>query len=53
VPYVERLARAMERDGPERIGRWLNDWMPSEDAYEATQRPQDRVDLVYRPPDGT
>jgi len=53
VPYLERLARAMERDGPERIGRWLNDWMPSEDAYEAAQHPQDRVDLVYRPPDGT
>ena len=51
VPYAVRLARAMERDGPERMGRWLNDWMPSEDAYEAAQRPQDRVDLVYRPPD--
>ncbi len=51
VPYAVRLARAMERDGPERMDRWLNDWMPSEDAYEAAQRPQDRVDLVYRPPD--
>jgi hypothetical protein len=29
--------------------RWLTDWMPSEDAYERAQRPQDRVDLVYRP----
>jgi uridine kinase len=51
VPYQVRLARALERDGPERMDRWLTDWMPSEDAYEAAQRPQDRVDLVYRPPD--
>jgi uridine kinase len=50
LPYEVRLARALERDGPERMDRWLNDWMPSEDAYEAAQRPQDRVDLVYRPP---
>jgi hypothetical protein len=32
------------------MDRWLTDWMPSEDAYEERQRPQDRVDLVYRPP---
>ncbi len=49
VPYEVRLARALERDGPERMDRWLTDWMPSEDAYEEAQRPQDRVDLVYRP----
>ena len=49
VPYEIRLARAMQRDGPERMNRWLTDWMPSEDAYEEAQRPQDRVDLVYRP----
>jgi uridine kinase len=51
VPYQVRLARALERDGPERMDRWLTDWMPSEDAYEEAQRPQDRVDLVYRPQD--
>jgi hypothetical protein len=50
VPYQIRLARARERDGPEMMERWLTDWMPSEDAYEQEQRPQDRVDLVYRPP---
>ena len=50
---TSRLARAMERDGPERLDRWLTDWMPSEDAYEEAQRPQDRVDLVYRPPYAT
>jgi hypothetical protein len=32
------------------MDRWLTDWMPSEDAYEEEQRPQDRADLVYRPP---
>jgi uridine kinase len=53
VPYEVRLARAMERDGPERMDRWLTDWMPSEDAYQTAQRPQDRVDLVYRPPNAT
>ena len=52
VPYEIRLVRAMQRDGPGRMDRWLTDWMPSEDAYEEAQRPQDRVDLVYRPPDG-
>lgn len=50
VPYELRLARARERDGPEMMERWLTDWMPSEDAYEREQHPQDRVDLVYRPP---
>jgi uridine kinase len=50
VPYEIRLARALERDGRHMMERWLTDWMPSEDAYEQEQRPQDRVDLVYRPP---
>ena len=50
VPYQLRLARALERDGPELMERWLTDWMPSEDAYEKEQRPQERVDLVYLPP---
>ncbi|HET6759183.1 MAG TPA: hypothetical protein VFH20_07885, partial [Propionibacteriaceae bacterium] len=49
VPYELRMAKALERDGPETMERWLTDWMPSEDAYEQEQHPQDRVDLVYRP----
>jgi uridine kinase len=49
VPYELRLARALERDGLAMMERWLSDWMPSEDAYEQAQRPQERVDLVYRP----
>jgi uridine kinase len=50
VPYEIRLAGALERDGPHMMERWLTDWMPSEEAYEQEQRPQERVDLVYRPP---
>jgi hypothetical protein len=50
VPYKTRLAWILGRDGPAMMDRWLTDWIPSEDAYEEEQRPQDRVDLVYRPP---
>ena len=50
APYEVRLARAIERDGEAMLDRWLTDWMPGEDAYEADQRPQDRVDLIV---DGT
>ena len=46
VPREVRLRRATERDGPEMLERWLTDWMPSEDEYEAAQQPQRRVDLV-------
>jgi uridine kinase len=46
VAYEVRLARALERDGPERMDRWLTDWMPSEQAYTAAQRPQKRVDAI-------
>lgn len=41
-----RLRRAARRDGPEQLERWLTDWMPSEDDYEAAQHPQQRVDLI-------
>ena len=43
-----RLARALERDGPAMLARWLDDWMPSEERYAAAQRPRDRADLVVR-----
>ena len=46
VPYELRLARALDRDGPEMMDRWLTDWMPSEQAYAAAQRPQERVDAI-------
>jgi uridine kinase len=41
-----RLARALERDGAAMMPRWLEQWMPSEDAYVAREHPQQRVDLV-------
>lgn len=50
APREVRLRRALERDGLAMMGRWLDDWIPSEEAYIARERPQDRVDLVV---DGT
>jgi len=50
APRDVRLERALERDGPDMIRRWLDDWMPSEEAYAARERPQERVDLIV---DGT
>lgn len=46
TPPEVRLARALERDGPAMRSIWLQRWMPSEDAYVARERPQERVDLV-------
>jgi hypothetical protein len=51
VPKAVRQARIAERDGPSLRQRWLTDWIPSEEAYAAAQRPEDRVDLVYVPED--
>lgn len=50
APPEVRQRRALERDGPEMLDRWLTDWMPSEDSYEAQQRPQQRAHLLV---DGT
>lgn len=49
VQAAVRRARIVERDGAALWQTWLTDWIPSEDAYVADQRPQDRVDLVYVP----
>ena len=46
VPAEVRLARALARDGEGMREQWVAAWMPEEDAYEAAQRPQDRVDAV-------
>lgn len=46
VPRSVRLDRAVARDGPELLERWLTDWMPSEDAYVAREDPAAHVDLV-------
>jgi uridine kinase len=46
APPDVRLQRALDRDGPTLMARWVDDWIPSEQAYIAAQRPQERVDLV-------
>lgn len=46
APYDLRLARGLARDGEAMRSQWVDRWMPSEDAYEAAQRPQDRADAV-------
>jgi uridine kinase len=46
APLDVRLARALERDGDEMLSRWLDDWIPSEDAYVARENPAARVDLI-------
>jgi uridine kinase len=46
TPRETRLARALERDGPAMMARWLEHWIPSEESYIARERPQERVDLI-------
>ncbi len=46
APRDVRVARALARDGPAMMLRWTEQWMPSEEAYAARERPRDRVDLV-------
>ena len=46
VPESVRLERAIDRDGEAMREQWVARWMPEEDAYEAAQRPQERVDAV-------
>ena len=48
APREERLRRAVERDGEAMLPRWLDDWLPSEEAYVARENPAGRVDLVVR-----
>ena len=46
APERVRLTRALERDGPQLLARWLDEWLPSENAYVARENPMARVDLV-------
>ncbi len=41
-----RLDRARAREGGARWECWSTNWMPAEDAYEASQRPAARADVV-------
>lgn len=46
TPRQTRLERALARDGTDMMTRWLEHWIPSEEAYIARERPQERVDLI-------
>jgi uridine kinase len=46
APRDVRLQRALDRDGPELMPRWLDDWMPSEQAWAARAHPFGWIDLV-------
>lgn len=46
TPLDVRLARATERDGADLLQTWLENWIPSEDAYVARENPLARVDLI-------
>jgi uridine kinase len=46
APRELRLIRAIERDGEGMPWNWEQVWMPSEEAYAARERPQERVDLI-------
>lgn len=46
TPREIRLDRALARDGAAMMARWHEHWIPSEEAYMARERPQERVDLV-------
>ena len=48
APRSLRLARAERRDGTDRMQRWLNEWIPAEEAYARDQRPVHGVDLLVR-----
>lgn len=45
APRAVRLRRALDRDGASMMGRWLDDWMPSEEAYIACEHPQRSADI--------
>jgi uridine kinase len=46
APRDVRLARALQRDGADMLAQWTEVWMPSEDAYAASQAPEQHADLV-------
>ncbi len=46
APREVRLQRALDRDGPDLMARWLDDWLPSEQAWAQRARPLEWIDLV-------
>lgn len=49
-PKNIRLARGIERDGEHKRHLWEELWMPAEEHYMQTQKPQEKADLII---DGT
>ena len=41
-----RIKRGLARDGEEARSLWLDLWMPAEDEYAVTQKPEQEVELV-------
>jgi len=52
-PRPIRLARGIARDGEAARTRWERDWMPAEDHYIATDRPQLTADFFVTNADPT
>ena len=46
APAEVRWRRILDRDPPELLPVWREDWLPSERAYAEAQRPWQRVDYV-------
>ena len=46
TPREVRLDRGIERDGEAARSRWIDEWMPAEDAYVAAMRPDAAATLV-------
>jgi len=46
APHDVRLARGLERGGPNTRERWLDEWMPEEERYLAAQEPWRFADLI-------
>lgn len=45
-PYEIRLQRGLKRDGEDARSWWVNEWMPKEDEYKKSQKPQQAADIV-------
>jgi uridine kinase len=50
APYELRLQRGVERDGEAMRSQWTDVWMPEEQDYLETQRPDETADVIV---DGT
>jgi uridine kinase len=46
APESVRWSRILARDPPELLDRWRTDWLPEEQRYVRSQRPQLRVDAI-------